>query len=174
MREAWIAIGVLVLGVVVPSGCAHGANAVQSTAVDPRLRAKQIELAARDRREDARRSAAIARVASASARDVTGPDATVERFVVRLANRGNTRIARIAGGVTVYDARSGRRLGLSTFAAAADVAPGETRSLAVAIPMSAFAEGAGPLARLAGAPKRVDVDLTEIGFASGARAGERE
>ena len=174
MRARHAAIGLFVFGSVAAAGCAHDANAAGPAGIDPRLRATQRELAAADRRADARRRAAIARVASASARDVTRPGAIVERFVVRLANRGDVRIARIAGGVTVYDARSGRRLALSTFAVAADVAPGATRSVAVAIPMSAFAEGAGPLARLAGAPKRVDVDLTEIGFASGARAGERE
>ena len=142
--------------------------------MNPELRATQRRLVEEDRRARTRRLAEIAAIAQGSARDVTPAGSTVERLVVTVTNRGRREITRVDGGVAIYDGVGRTRLGLSTFSAPAGIAPGRTAHLAVAIPMGAFAEGAGPLARTAGTPKRVELDLTGFGFASGGSAGERD
>jgi hypothetical protein len=157
--------------------CAHRAGDAKATpgaTFDPRLRAKQAELVEYDRAADAKLRAAVARIAGGSARDVTRPDTVVERFVVTVTNRGTRAIRRVDGGVAVYDAKTLKRLGLSTFSAAADIEPGATASVPVAIPMTAFAEGAGLLARSAGQPKKVELTLTGFGLGDGGEAGERD
>lgn len=157
--------------------CVHRAGDAKpapSATPDPRLRAKQRELVEYDRAADARLRAAVGRIGSGSARDVTRPDSLVERFVVTVTNRGTRPIRRVDGGVTVYDAKTLRRLGLSTFSVAAAIAPGATRTIPVAIPMAAFAEGAGPLARSAGQAKKVELILTGFGLGGGGDAGERD
>ena len=167
-------------GVVLTSAlcsCAHrarDAKAPTSATLDPRLRAKQEELVEYDRAADARQRAEAARIARGAARDVTPPDTVVERFVLTVTNRSNRAIRRVDGGVTVYDAKTLKRLGLSTFSAAANIEPGATAGVPVAIPMAAFAEGAGPLARSAGQPKNVELTLTGFGLGGGGEAGERD
>ncbi len=131
------------------------------SAYDAALRAKAAQLTAQDRAATERRRAEIARIVSGSARDVTPPNAASERFVVRLVNRGARAIRRIDGGVIVYGGPGLHRLGLATFSANVDVAPGRSANVAVAIPHAAFgAEGAGALAVANGAPKRVELELT--------------
>jgi hypothetical protein len=150
------------------------ATPLPAATLDPRLVAKQAELVEYDRAADARLRAEVARTAGGSARDVTRPDTVVERFVVTVTNRGTRAIRRVDGGVAVHDAKTGKRLGLSTFSAAAEIAPGATANVPVAIPMSAFAEGAGLLARSAGQPKNVELTLTGFGLGGGGEAGERD
>jgi hypothetical protein len=142
--------------------------------VDPVLRATQQKLVEADRAAREKSRAAIARVATGSARDVTLPAATVERFVVTVTNRGARTIDRVDGGVVVYDGVSLKRLGLASFSAPAQIAPRRTTALRVAIPMTAFAEGAGPLARTAGRPKHVELELTGFGIRGGGGASERD
>ncbi len=125
------------------------------------FRATQQQLVNEDRVTQAHRRAAIARVVTGSARDVTPPDSMVERFVVTLTNRGTRTIRGVDAGVFVYDGTATRRLGMSTFSAPVDLPPGRTTHVAVGIPLPAFAaEGAGALARASGKPKHVDIDLT--------------
>jgi len=137
------------------------------------LRAKSVELTALDRANAERRRAEISRVVTGSARDVTPPNASVERFVVRLTNHGTHALRRIEGGVTVYGGRGLHRLGLASFSANVDVAPGRSADVGVAIPLSAFAaEGAGAVAQAGGKPKRVELELTGYRLESG--GGTRE
>jgi hypothetical protein len=178
MRER---CGVLVLAGAVLTcalySCAHRAGdgkASPGATLDPRVRAKQAELVEYDRAADARLRVEVARIAGGSARDVTRPDTVVERFVVTVTNRGTRMIRRIDGGVTVYEAKTLKRLGLSTFSATAAIKPGATASVPVAIPMTAFAEGAGLLARSAGQAKRVELTLTGFGLGGGGEAGEQD
>jgi hypothetical protein len=158
--------------------CAYRAGddgkAAPNATLDPRLRAKQMELVEYDRAADERLRAEVARIAGGSARDVTRADSLVERFVLTVTNRGKRPIRRVDGGVTVYDAKTLHRLGLSTFSVAAAVEPGATATLPVAIPMTAFAEGAGPLARSAGQAKKVELTLTGFGLGGGGEAGEHD
>ncbi|HEV2740855.1 MAG TPA: hypothetical protein VGU66_20025 [Candidatus Elarobacter sp.] len=143
-------------------------TASPASAYDVALRAKGAQLAAQDRAGTERRRAEIARVVSGSARDVTPPGATAERFVVQLANRGGRALRRIDGGVIVYGGRGLHRLGLATFSVSVDVPPGRRANVGVAIPRSAFGtEGAGALAAASGMPKRVELELTGYRVESG-------
>jgi hypothetical protein len=158
--------------------CAHRAGvdgkAAPNATLDPRLRAKQVELVEYDRAAEERLRAEVARIAGGSARDVTRADSLVERFVLTVTNRGVRPIRRVDDGVIVYDAKTLHRLGLSTFSAATDIVPCATVTVPVAIPMAAFAEGAGPLARSAGQAKKIQLTLTGFGLAGGSEAGEHD
>ena len=169
---------VLLAACAATAACAHGGDerraASPDATLDPRVRAKGEELAAYDRHQDARRREAIGRLASGTARDVTPNGATVERFLIHLINRGSHPIRRVDGGVIVYDAATLKRQGLATFSVPADVDPGRTADLPVAIPMAAFAEGAGPLAKTAGRPKTVELTLMAIGVEGAAGPAERD
>jgi hypothetical protein len=149
------------------------ARASVSPAYAAALRAKGAQLAALDRTNAERRRAEIARVVTGSARDVTPANSSVERFVVHLANRGTHALRRVDGGVTLYGGRGLHRLGLASFSANVDVAPGRSANVNVAIPLSAFAaEGAGAVAQASGTPKRVELELTGYQLESG--GGGRE
>jgi hypothetical protein len=161
------------------AACAsHRDAAVQpspASAYDVALRAKAARLTALDRAAAEHRRAEIARVVSGSARDVTPPNATSERFVVQLVNRGARALRRIDGGVIVYGGRGLHRLGLAAFSANVDVAPGRSANVAVAIPHAAFgAEGAGALALANGMPKRVELELTGYRLESGKEQRETD
>ncbi|MEA2786708.1 MAG: hypothetical protein QOF71_2812 [Candidatus Eremiobacteraeota bacterium] len=139
------------------------------------LRAKGAQLAALDRANAERRRAAIARVVTGSARDVTPAGSIVERFVVHLDNHAMHALQRIDGGVTLYGGRGLHRLGLASFSAKVDVPPGRSANVNVAIPLSAFAaEGAGAVARAGGTPKRVELDLSGYQLESGGGARETD
>jgi hypothetical protein len=139
------------------------------------LRAKQAQLTEQDRAGAARRRAEIARVVTGSARDVTPANSMVERFVVRVTNHGTRAIRRIDGGVAVYGGAGLHRLGLASFSANADVPPGRSVDVPVAIPLTAFAaEGAGALARASGKPKRVELELTGYRAENGAASAEAD
>jgi hypothetical protein len=158
-----------------PSAAPVSTAPPSSSAYESALRAKQAQLAEQDRASAARRRAAVARVVTGTARDVTPVNSMVERFVVRVTNRGTRAIERIDGGVTVYGGAGLHRLGLASFSARADVPPGRTADVPVAIPLTAFAaEGAGALARASGKPKRVELELTGYGVRNGASSGEAD
>jgi hypothetical protein len=142
--------------------------ATRAPGYDAALRAKGAQLAALDRANADRRRAEVARVMSGSARDVTPPNSMVERFVVRIANRSAHALRRVDGGVIVYGGRGLHRLGLASFSANVDIAPGHVAGVNVAIPLTAFgSEGAGALALASGAPKRVELELTGYRLESG-------
>jgi hypothetical protein len=146
-----------------------------TSAYEAALRAKQAQLAELDRARAARRRAGVARVVTGSARDVTPANSMVERFVVHVTNRGTRTIRRIDGGVIVYGGAGLHRLGLASFSASADVPPGRSADIPVAIPLTAFAaEGAGALARESGKPKRVELELTAYALEKGAASGEAD
>jgi hypothetical protein len=158
------------------AGCArHDASTnagAPSAAYLADLRAEQRRLAALDRARTAQRRAAIARVVTGSARDVTPEGSMVERFIVTVTNHARRTIRRVGGGVIVYSGTN--RLGLSTFTVPVDVEPGKTARVPVAIPLTAFAtEGAGALAQASGKPKRVELDLTAYSF-DGAAGGDTD
>ena len=139
------------------------------------LHAKQTQLAELDRASAARRRADVARVVTGSARDVTPANSMVERFIVRVTNHGTRAIRRIDGGVIVYGGAGLHRLGLASFSAPADIPPGRSADVRVAIPLTAFAaEGAGALARASGKPKRVDLDMTGYSVQEGTAGGEAD
>jgi hypothetical protein len=145
------------------------------SAYDAALRAKGAQLAAQDRAAAARRRAEIARVMSGTARDVTPPNSMVERFVVRVTNHAAHALRRIDGGVIVYGGPGLHRLGLASFSVNADVPPGRTADVNVAIPLVAFAaEGAGALARASGKPKRVELELSGYRLESGGNQRETD
>jgi hypothetical protein len=142
---------------------------------DAAVRAKGAQLAAQDRADQERRRTEIARVMSGSARDVTPPNSMAERFVVHVTNRAPHALRRIEGGVIVYGGRGLHRLGLASFRANVDVAPGRSADVPVAIPLSAFAaEGAGALALARGTPKRVELELTGYRLESGGEQRETD
>ena len=156
------------------AGCAqHAADPngkVETPAYQADLRTEQQRLAALDRARTARRRAEIARVVTGSARDVTPDGSMSERFLVTVTSRADRTIRRVGGGVAVYAAASGQRLGLATFSVAVELRPNATARIPVAIPLTAFAtEGAGALARASGKPKRVELDLTDYSFGRGER-----
>jgi hypothetical protein len=160
------------------AGCAQHAatttGGAQAASYQAELRAEQRRLAELDRTRTARRRAAIARVVTGSARDVTPQDSMSERFVITVTNHARRTIRRIGGGLVVYPAAGGQRLGLSTFSAAVHLRPGETVRVPVAVALTAFAtEGAGALAQARGKPKRVELDLTEYAF-DGTERGETD
>jgi hypothetical protein len=145
------------------------------SAYEAALHAKQAQLAELDRANAALRRAAVARVVTGSARDVTPPSSMVERFVLRVTNHGTRTIRRIDGGVIVYGGAGLHRLGLASFSAPADVPPGRTANVPVAIPLTAFAaEGGGALARASGQPKRVELELTGYAAENGAASSEAD
>ncbi|MDB5071433.1 MAG: hypothetical protein JWM87_2544 [Candidatus Eremiobacteraeota bacterium] len=149
------------------------AGSVPASAYESALHAKQAQLAEQDRASAARRRADVARVVTGTARDVTPASSMVERFVVRVANHGVRAIRRIDGGVIVYGGAGLHRLGLASFSASADVPPGRSADVRVAIPLTAFAaEGAGALARASGTPKRVELELTGYSVEKGAASSE--
>lgn len=154
-------------------GAAARATPLPRSAYDAALRAKQAQLTELDRANAATRRAQVARVVTATARDVTPANATVERFVVRVTNHGRRALRRIDGGVIVYGGAGLHRLGLATFSTTVDVPPGRTADVPVAIPLVAFAaEGAGALARASGKPKRVELEL--MGFSAENGTASRE
>lgn len=157
------------------AGCAQHASTsdggAPAASYQAELRAEQQRLAELDRTRTARRRAAVARVVTGSARDVTPEDSMSERFDVTLTNHARRTIRRVGGGLVVYPAAGGPRLGLSTFSAAVDLRPGETVRVPVAVALTAFAnEGAGVLAQARGKPKRVELDLTDYSFGGAERA----
>jgi hypothetical protein len=168
------------------SACAHGAGDSQpggSPVASPAapsayaagLRAKQAQLVEQDRANAARRRAEVGRTITGTARDVTPADSLVERFVVRVTNHAQRAVRRIDGGVIVYGGPGLHRLGLASFSAPADVPPGRSADVSVAIPLSAFAaEGAGALARASGKPKRVELELTGYALENGAASREAD
>jgi uncharacterized phage protein gp47/JayE len=156
------------------TACAHRGGDTPS-AYDAALHAKQAQLAENDRASAAHRRADVARVLTGSARDVTPANSMAERFVVRVTNHGARAVRHVDGGVIVYGGAGLHRLGLAHFSADADVPPGRSAEVRVAIPLTAFAaEGAGALARASGTPKRVELELTGYRLESGAASGEAD
>ena len=169
-----LAVGALACAL---AGCARHDASTNTGALSPayqtELRAEQRRLAALDRAQTARRRAAIAKVVTGSARDVTPEDSMVERFVVTVTNHARRTIRRLGGGVIVY--AGAQRLGLSTFTVAVDIEPANTARVPVTIPLTAFAtEGAGALAQASGKPKRVELDLTAYSFDAARGADEAD
>jgi|GEM_PF-6039816 len=167
------------------AACAHrGGDTLTVTAISPppspsayesALRAKQAQLVEQDRANAARQRAAVARVVTGTARDVTPANSMVERFVVRVTNHGTRAIRHIDGGVIVYGGAGLHRLGLASFSANADVPPKQSADVRVAIPLTAFAaEGAGALARESGKPKRVELELTGYRTENGTTSSEAD
>lgn len=150
------------------AGCAPhapptGAPVAGATVV-PAVRAVAERLAAQDRVADARLLAAVRPYAGATARDVTPRGSQVERLVVTVTNRGRRALHGVDGRLRLYRAGDARRLGLTTFHAQVDLAPGHSASVPLAIPLGSFAEGAGRLAQAAGTPKLVELELTGVDF----------
>ncbi len=140
----------------------------------PGIKAVGDRLAEQDRESHARLLASVRRYASASARDVTPAGSQVERLIVTVTNRGSRDLRGISGGVQIFRAGDGHRLGLADFHAAVDIEPGHSAKVPVAIPMLSFAEGVGSLAMTAGKPKLVELELTGLDFESGKGTGETD
>ncbi len=150
-------------------------GATAGATVTPALRAVQERLAAQDRLSDARLLASVRQVRErAAARDVTPRGSQVERLLVTVTNRGTRDLHGVDGRLQLYRGRDARRLGLAMFHAAVDVAPGRSARVPVAIPLTDFAEGAGPLAQEAGQPKLVELELIGVDFGRGERGGETD